>query len=152
RRADKGLGWVGTGVNPHPMDAKEGLIPPKPEAVAIGEQQIASLEPQLNRMYVDPGVLVAFLEGGPEAHPKAAKLLERLKQEVADAAKSGKVDLCLWSLPKGHETTPAEMTELAGRYARLVKELIDTTPGAKPSTFIVSAQNEPNRTKLSPQQ
>src|SRR5205814_6668144 len=58
----------------------------------------------------------------------------------------------LWSLPKGFKTSPAEMKEIAGRYAQLVKELIATTPGAKPQDFIVSSQNEPNRTKLSPQQ
>src|SRR5439155_7154687 len=108
------------------------------------------LKPQLSRMYVDPRIITAY--GGGTADPAAAELLGKLKHEVSLAAQSGKVDLALWSLPKGFQTTDAEMKDIAGRYALLVKDLIATTPGAKPSTFIVSSQNEPNRTKLEPKQ
>src|SRR5439155_17295209 len=89
----------------------------------------------------------------PVAFAEASKRLTDLQHLVQLSTQTGgRADLCLWNLQKGFQTSPAEMKQIGDRYATLVKQLMEGTVGAKPGTFMVSAQNEPNRTKLSPQQ
>jgi hypothetical protein len=152
--------WEGVGSHSNPSVYE----PPKPgdlvltaPQVARGEQQVANLHPQVTRVRVDPTILQlqdpAFATEHPADAAAAQKRLGELEHFVnLSLQHGGRADLCLWFLPKGYRTTPQELKTLTDRYAVLVKRLLAAHPDAKPGTFLVSAQNEPNRTKLAPAQ
>jgi len=150
--------WEGVGVNSNPAayESKTGVPATSPQAIAQGEQQIANLDPQVSRIDIDPNILdlqdPKWVAANPAKAAEAKQQLATVQHLVTNAtANGGRADLTLWSLDKGFQTSPAEMKQTTDRFAKLVKQL-ETQTHAKPGTFIVSAQNEPNRTKLSPQQ
>ncbi len=147
--------WEGVGAHSNPVvyTPKPGVAATSPEAIARGEQQIANLHPQVTRVRVDPAILslqdASWVAANPAAADAARAQLGQLQHLSGLAAQhGGRVDLCLWNLPRGYRTTPAQLLQLTDRFATLVKGLA----GSQPGSFIVSAQNEPNRTKLTPQQ
>lgn len=153
-------GWEGVGAHSNPSvyeKPKPGELGLNPAQIARGEQQMANLHPQVTRIRVDPTILKlqdpAFASAHPEDAAAAQKRLGELQHTVSLALQhGGRADLCLWNLEKGYRTSPQEMKTVASEYASLVKQLTTAHPNAKPGTFLVSAQNEPNRTKLSPGQ
>src|SRR5207302_854612 len=48
--------WEGVGVNSNPAayQSKPGVPATSPAAIVTGEKQIANLDPQISRIYVDP--------------------------------------------------------------------------------------------------
>jgi hypothetical protein len=152
--------WEGVGSHSNPSvyeQPKPGDLALTPAQIARGEQQLANLHPQVTRIRVDPTILQlqdpAFVKANPADAAAAQNRLGELQHSVSLALQhGGRADLCLWNLQKGYRTTPQEMKTVAREYAGLVKQLTAAHPNAKPGTFLVSAQNEPNRTKLSPSQ
>ena len=123
--------WVGVGTHSNPSvfeRPKHGEVELGPGAIANGEQEIANLHPQITRIRVDPTILQLQQPEFQAQHPAdcaaASKRLVALQHLVKLAtAHGGRADLCLWDLPKGYRTSPAEMKQIAGEYATLVKSV-----------------------------
>ncbi len=152
--------WEGVGAHSNPSvyePPKPGELALTPAQIAKGEQQVANLHPQVTRIRIDPTILRLQEPGFQRANPvegaAAQKRLGELKHFVALALQNGgRADLCLWNLPKGYRTSPAELKTITEQYATLVKRLLADHSNEPAGTFMVSAQNEPNRTKLAPAQ
>ena len=152
--------WQGVGTHSNPSVYE----PPKPGDLALsgpqiikGEHQVANLHPQVTRIRIDPTILrlqePGYMRANPVEGAAAQKRLVELKHFVNLALQNGgRADLCLWNLPKGYQTSPAELKTITNQYAKLVKRLLADHPNEPAGTFMVSAQNEPNRTKLKPEQ
>src|SRR5690349_8220562 len=91
---------VGTHSNPAAYESKPGVTTTSPNAIAVGENQIANLHPQVTRVRVDPQILFlqdpAFKTDHPAAFKTASAQLEQLKHLTSLATQhGGRADLCL---------------------------------------------------------